>query len=411
MSQMNYLRRGGLLIAALALAGGAAAASGVAQGATHAGAAKAAAVTPKAASAAAGAGAGAGTGTGTGTGKHASMLDGVSCTGAQCVAVGSWYNSPPTAHSLAERWNGASWQRQASPDGPTDSFLTGVSCAAAAHAASGAIDCLAVGNPVMAEANGGWRLVAKTSNLDAVSCATAGDCVAVGAKPAGAAPLFATWNGKSLRTGRMHAPPHTAQAVTIAGVSCVTASDCVAVGDYSFGIGARPGAGARERTLAEQWNGGSWRVLSTVNVSRWNGLAAVSCASADNCTAVGGSENQSALAEHWNGKTWRVEPVSSLTNRATIGYLQLTGVSCPAAKFCVATGSYNGVVPLAETWNGTKWRLTRLPLRANQSAWLSGVACASSAACMAVGTGPTGGAWAEVYAHGVWKQWAPKNPA
>lgn len=407
MSQMKYLRRGGLLIAALALAGGAAAAaSGAAQGATHAGAAKAAAVTAKAV-----AGTAKATSAAAATGKHASMLDGVSCTEAQCIAVGSWYNSPPTAHSLAERWNGASWQRQASPDGPTDSFLTGVSCAAAARPASGAIDCLAVGDPVMAEANGSWRLVAKTSSLDAVSCATGGNCVAVGAKPTGAAPLFATWNGKSLRTGRMHAPPHTAQAVTIAGVSCVTASDCVAVGDYSYGVGARPGPGARERTLAEQWNGRSWRVLSTVNVSRWNELAAVSCASADNCTAVGGSENQSALAEHWNGKTWRLESVPALTNPASIGYLQLTGVSCPAAKFCVATGSYNGAVPLAETWNGTKWRLTRLPLRANQSAWLSGVACASTAACVAVGTGPAADAWAEVYAHGVWRQLAPKNPA
>jgi hypothetical protein len=436
MSQMSYLRRGGLLIAALALAGGAAAAaSGAAQGAAHAGAAHAGATRQvgaarptgaarqpggasqtsttmaRALTAKAAAGTATAASTAGGAGKHASMLDGVSCAGTQCVAVGSWYDNPPIGHSLAERWNGASWQRQASPDGPTDSFLTGVSCAAVTHAAPDAIDCLAVGNLVLAEATGSWRLVAKTSNLDAVSCAKAGDCVAVGAKPTGAVPLFATWNGKTLRTGRMHAAPHTAQTVTVAGVSCVAANDCVAVGDYSYGVGAKPGPGARDRTLAEQWNGSSWRVLPTVNVSDWNELSAVSCASADNCTAVGSSESQFALAEHWNGKTWRVEPVPSLTNPAKIGYLQLTGVSCPAAKFCVATGSSNGAIPLAETWNGTKWRLARLPLRANQSASLSGVACASTAACVAVGTGPTANAWAEVYAHGVWKQSAAKNPA
>ena len=151
-------------------------------------------------------------------------------------------------------------------------------------------------------------------------------------------------------------------------------------------------------------------MLSTVNVSRWNELGGRLCASADNCTAVGGSENQIALAEHWNGN-WRVESVPALTNAASIRLPAADRGLLPAAKFCVATGSYNGAVPLAETWNGTKWRLTRLPLRANQNAWLSGVACASTAACVAVGTGPTGDAWAEVYAHGVWKQLAPKNPA
>jgi hypothetical protein len=386
---MRYLRRGGLLLAALALAGGTAAAVSVAaQGSTRAGVAPAG-----------------------GSGKHASMLTGVWCGGAQCVAVGGWYNDPPTAHSLAERWNGASWRRQAAPDGPTDSFLTGVSCAAAAHAAPGAVGCLAVGKPVLAGTNGGWRRVEKTSNLDAVSCATPDACVAVGAKPSGDHPVFASWNGKTLRTGIMHAAPEAAQSVAVAGVSCPTADTCVAVGDYSSGVGAKPGPGGRDRTLAEAWNGTAWRILPTANVSHWNQLSAVSCASADNCTAVGSSENQLPLAEHWNGSAWRVESVPTLTNPARLGYLPLTGVSCPTAKFCVAVGSYNGAVPVAETWNGVRWRLTRLPLRANQSATLSGVACASATRCVAVGTGPTANAFAEVYSRGVWRQSAAKNPA
>jgi len=399
MSHMRYLRRGGLLIAALALAGGAAAAvSGTAQGATQAGRA---AASP----------AGAGKHASAGAGKHASMLNGIWCGGGQCVAVGSWYKDPPSAHSLAERWTGTSWQRQAAPDGPTDSFLTGVSCAPASHPATAAVDCLAVGNPVLARSGGSWRLVAKTSSLDAASCAGADACVAVGATPTGAHPVFATWNGKTLRSGRLHATPHAAQSVTIGGISCLAADDCIAVGDYSYGVGAKPGPGARDKTLAEAWNGTSWRVLPTVNVSDWNELSAVSCASPDNCTAVGSSENQFAWAEHWNGTNWRAESVPAFSKPATLGYLQLTGVSCPSAKTCVAVGSYNGAVPVAATWNGSRWRLTRLPVAGGGMAALHAVACASAASCVAVGTGPAANAFAEVYAHGAWKQSTPKNPA
>ena len=60
-------------------------------------------------------------------------LDGVSCTSATaCTAVGSYLTGADgTEATLAERWNGTAWKIQPTPNpgGPTDSYLSGVSCA------------------------------------------------------------------------------------------------------------------------------------------------------------------------------------------------------------------------------------------------------------------------------------------
>lgn len=92
-------------------------------------------------------------------------------------------------------------------------------------------------------------------------------------------------------------------------------------------------------------------------MSNLNKLTAVSCVTAANCTAVWTKEGQFPFAERWNGKTWKVESVPTVS---TIGYLFLTGASCPAPGFCVAAGTYQGD-PVAETWNRSKWHVSLLP--------------------------------------------------
>jgi hypothetical protein len=184
------------------------------------------------------------------------LLAGVSCAGTECFAVGSWYDQPPAADALAEGWNGTSWRLESSPDGPTESTLAGVSCVAAGHRPSGAIDCLAVGSPVLtgAMAAGGWRLVAKTSDLDAASRATPGNCMAVGAKPSGAAPLFATWNGKKWRLTELPQPPVDHFSAQLTGIACASTSSCVTVG-WS----------GNADSYAEVYANGRWRLSTTRN--------------------------------------------------------------------------------------------------------------------------------------------------
>jgi hypothetical protein len=75
-------------------------------------------------------------------------IESVSCSApTACTAVGTDVNTSGINVTLAERWNGASWQRQATPNpppntnpqDPTNPALVGVSCPSASF-------CVAVGN-------------------------------------------------------------------------------------------------------------------------------------------------------------------------------------------------------------------------------------------------------------------------
>jgi hypothetical protein len=331
--------------------------------------------------------------------KHGNNLNGVSCTRGTCYAVG-YTVLGATSHTLIEAWRGGSWTREPSPAG----VLSAISCAA------GTARCLALGLPVLLAGSGGsWHAVTAPSGpvLDVLSCPAARSCVLAGWTAKSPVPVYATWNGKAFTVGAMHAPPHSFQSVTISGIACVSADDCVAVGDYSYGLTGKPNPNARDQVLAERWNGRTWQLLPAVNVAHFNQLTAVSCVSAANCTAIGNSQQQLPLAEHWNGSTWRVEP-SPIVNKA--GDEFLTSISCPSARFCVATGGYQQQ-PVAETWNGHAWRVTLLPEPSGDtgSAPLYSVACLSASRCVAVGTS-TALSFAEVYASGKWHLSAPQNP-
>ena len=77
----------------------------------------------------------------------------------------------------------------------------------------------------------------------------------------------------------------------------------MAVGDYM------DQAGTSDTTLAEQWNGTTWTVVTTLSPAAFSALASVSCSSAGHCVSVGVSSPTvsgavSPLTEVWNGTTW-----------------------------------------------------------------------------------------------------------
>jgi hypothetical protein len=345
--------------------------------------------------------------------KRADLVNGVSCAGGGCVAVGGYYSSAaaPDEYPLAEEWDGQAWTMETVPSGPRYSYLTDVSCAApAGDAAAGPAGCLAVGDFVLAKSGGQWRTVSPDSDLVAVSCSAPDSCMAVGTHSAPQVPVFAVWNGTTLTGGTIQPPPHSYQGVEISGVSCVSASDCVAVGSYSYGGLATggPAPGARTRTLAEQWNGRGWQLLPTVDVSANDYLTAVSCVSAVDCTAVGANQSQYPIAEQWNGSAWTAV---SMPTVSIIGFMSLTGISCPAADACVAAGTYQGE-PAAERWNGSAWRLTLLPQPPvdNHSSQLTGISCVSASECVAVGWDALADGYTELYTDGGWQLMGMVNP-
>jgi hypothetical protein len=191
--------------------------------------------------------------------------------------------------------------------------------------------------------------------------------------------LAEQWDGRRWRV-RATPSPGTRLSV-LSAVSCATATRCVAVGYYDSRAGSH-------QTLAEEWDGRTWRRLVTPYPGAGSGvLSAVSCPSAVNCMAVGSAGGaRSALAEEWDGRAWRMLAAPSPDNLVN----ELTGVSCATRASCIAVGDdttskeFSTVHPLAQAWNGTSWRVLATPSSVRFGR-LASVACTGRLSCMAVG--------------------------
>jgi hypothetical protein len=89
--------------------------------------------------------------------------------------------------------------------------------------------------------------------------------------------------------------------------------------------------------------GSTWKVEPTPNLAgaEINEFSAVSCSSATACTAVGSraaslSSPGFTLAERWNGMSWRIQHTILPNGAASTTF---TGVSCASATACTAVGA------------------------------------------------------------------------
>ena len=119
--------------------------------------------------------------------------------------------------------------------------------------------------------------------------------------------------------------------------------------------------------------GPAWKLAPSANATLSGGkVESVSCSSASACTAVGSDLDTSGinvtLAERWDGTSWQRQPTPNpAQDTAPAVAPDLLGVSCPAANFCAAAGTYqlgSVGVGLAETWNGQRWTLQPFPVPA-----------------------------------------------
>jgi hypothetical protein len=295
------------------------------------------------------------------SGTQFADLHGVACpTAAYCIAVGSLHISG-ISRAFVEAWNGSAWQMQtaAVPAGAKVSGLGAVNCQSATA-------CTAVGNyalyqkpaQTLAESWNGstWQLqttpnaTAATNKLLAVSCPSAAECVAVGYyNDSGGIerPLAEQSSGSTWQIQPVGAPGAT--GALLQGVSCPATTSCSAVG--TTGDGQLP--------LAERFDGASWQAQATPLPSgaTSGALAAVSCPAAGSCVAVGNT-NQGTLAEALSGAGWQVQ---STPNPPGVTGSFLEGVSCVAAAACQAAGyaepTSTTIATLAEGYNGATWAL------------------------------------------------------
>lgn len=326
----------------------------------------------------------------------------VACPGPDaCVAVGG-----QSGGALAEVWNGTAWRivTVARPKGSQDTFLNGVSCPAVNACVAVGYYYVGINQKVLAEAWNGtaWKILAtpdpagppggrKMTEFTGVSCPHRDACAAVGwywnTSDAGVT-LAERWNGT---TWKIEATPNPkgsgGPSFLLNGVSCRTPDACQAVGDWQGYTSHAVGA-----TIAESWNGAAWKLQPVPNPKGYGGgiLNGVSCPGARACAAVGDHDDSSGnsvpLAEAWNGTAWAIHPVPDPA-RASDAYL--AGVSCPAADACTGVGYYynspsGANVALAERWDGSSWK-AEAPADPTSDTILAAVACRGADACVAVG--------------------------
>jgi len=221
---------------------------------------------------------------------------GVSCpTTSMCVAVGmagGAYTTIGTASAQSGAIEvttdgGATWHAQAEPSG--QGILQGVSCGSTS-------DCVAFGYSDSATAiyttDGGAHWTADTLNerLSGVSCASGSQCVVVSE---GASPILvsadggATWNPATVPAG-----------AAVQAVSCPSRTECVAVG---------PSATNAPTMLTSSDGGQTWS--SATPPSGVNSIIdSVSCGTPTTCIAIGPS---AAAWSNNGGQTWTATTLPS----------------------------------------------------------------------------------------------------
>jgi hypothetical protein len=283
----------------------------------------------------------------------------VSCpSSSDCEAVGDTVDPSGQVSPLAERWNGTGWSLQSTALAQASSPLVAISCGAVARClavgswldqgyfTSGLSESLAVGSwslDAVPGAAGGPYFIADEDDgtapdgmLTGVSCPAGASCVAVGSFYQSANSgsnaiddnVALRWNGSALSP----LVPEPRDAAT--AVSCPTAARCMTVA-----------AGAS----AQLYDGRAWRTL-TIPGAQGASLGQVSCVNARTCTLAGTDRDRVAIWR-WHDGTFTRQPVPS-PRRAV--FVSVDGLSCPAARTCVAVGTYTvrggGRFPLVERY-------------------------------------------------------------
>jgi hypothetical protein len=368
-------------------------------------------------------------------------LSDVSCASAgNCTAVGYYFDNSRHEQGLLSsetsgRWaTGVEARLPANANTSHDAYLEYVSCASAGN-------CTATGGYFDRSRHEQVLLLTETSgrsatgvearlpanadtnpnaDLNSVSCASAGNCTAVGyyfdnsrheqvlllTETSG---RWATGVEASLPAG---ANPQTDDRNYSSGqVSCGSAGNCTAIDSYGVGDPVDNESAALLLTeTSGRWATGVEAPVPANGLPNSSELGSVSCASAGNCTAVGfylvphGPQLQlQGLALTETSGTWATGVAVSLpanadtTNNDAGG--TLNAVSCASAGHCTAVGLYEDTsgqhqALLSSETSGTWATGVEVPLPANAdthpdahlpNSLLRSLSCASAGNCTAVG--------------------------
>jgi hypothetical protein len=309
----------------------------------------------------------------------------ISCGSAgSCAAVGSYKDGQQNYQGFVATERNGRWGKAIEVPGLgalnagnaalTD--VTSVSCASAGNCAAG-------GNYqdksertqgfVVTERNGNWGKAIEVpglgalnagatpfngdANVDAVSCASAGNCAAGGYYSTRGQRfhgfVVAERNG---RWGKATEVPglgvfSTAGDAGVRSLSCASAGNCTAAGSYTPSRHDTQGFVVAERN-------GRWGKatgvpgLAALNTGHSAGIDSLSCNSAGNCAAGGGYEDKSSggqgfVVSERKGRWGKAIEVPGLAALNTDQGAEIDSVSCSPAGNCAAGGSYMALSPPA----------------------------------------------------------------
>jgi hypothetical protein len=287
-------------------------------------------------------------------------------------AVGFWEKYPEAYnfHTLAEHFDGTAWKRVKSPNSPAQNqnYLNGVAALSTDDVwAVGATGLDPYGTLVEHWDGVSWSIVPAATYeglLFAVAALGPDDIWAVGTENYSTARgLIEHWDGNSWTA------TYLPFAAVLRGVTALGPEDIWAVG-YRY----NPADPEGDFTLTEHFDGTGWtRVRSPsplkLHSSDQNWLTSVTAVASNDVWAVGLTRDldwgiqDRTLTEHWGGTKWT--RVRSRNPTGDWFKNDLWGVAAVGSDDVWAVGSHGidptSDPPLAEHWDGTRWRVVGVP--------------------------------------------------
>lgn len=296
--------------------------------------------------------------------------------------------------TLAEHWNGESWEVVATPNlAVGKAYLQEL----VAVSSSSPDDAWAVGDatsqkqtkPIIEHWDGSsWQLVScrlppHTSYVTLTSTADVSprDSWIVGTSHTKRSedPLALHWTGRRCEPNN---PPSAGVGNELHAVAASSPKDVWAVGEYFT-------RGSAVRALVEHWDGTSWSVVAAPSGRKGTrGLWSVSDSSSRDVWAAGWVATRDgrtpAMILHWNGRKWRVVPsVNMKTGSTSLAAIDSSGAS--DAWAVGVHGHAHSTAPFIEHWNGKVWARDETPRMPARNVWVESVSAVSPRDVWAVG--------------------------
>jgi uncharacterized protein YjbI with pentapeptide repeats len=228
--------------------------------------------------------------------------------------------------------------------------------------------------------------------MTSISCPSLTTCLAGGNfnGKTGNQAMLLKWNGVQWTATQAPLPAGAGPNpdATVTGISCPSTATCAAVGYYSD-------ADTNLDGLLLRWSAGKWSAAKAPIAT--GAVETVSCPTANACFAGGwqnhGSLQQEPLILRRSAGKWTTVNVSLPKGAATNPQADITGISCPLASQCVASGNYTdsrgdqrGLLLIL---SGGTWTAVKAPLPAtagsNPGTTLNAVSCAAAHDCVVAG--------------------------